>query len=443
MKKPLPNIDTKRIETADRATSKRTLRSSRKTVLTIAQVDPRNEHREASDEYPIEDADNKATNGSLPDQVKRLGIPSKTISPELANGFSCKLMTIALQLRSGLSANDENASVQEWVESLLIGFEEAGDLTTGNGSVLQRLKSLLNQLHRDEIQVQERSDSAIDDNPKQILSNAIHAVIACLCQSIQMDQAVETASRRAIYQFAYGLTHEINNPLANIMARAQQLIATASTDSDRRSLATIVDQAMRAHEMLAEMMRVVQPRAIQPRVEDIVAIVRQAVAVQEQQWTNAQIQCNLRMSAKPLYCSVEKASIIEAVCSILQNALQVCRPNDRVEIKCHQVESDNPDYGPSRLVSPGDEESVPRIRIAVRDTGPGLSLEASERAWDLYFSGREHGRGLGISLASVRRTMDAHGGVVWIQSNPNAGCSVEIRLPIAPDPPASRKVFAF
>ena len=442
VKKPLPNINAKRVENADRAAAKRTGRSSRKTVLTIAQVDSRNEHCDASDEYLIEDASHEAANGSLPEQMQRLGIPSKTISPELATGFSCKLMAIALQRGSCLSANDKNASIQKLVENVLNGFEEAGDFTTGSGSVLQRLKSLLNQLHRDELEVQERTVSAIEDNPKQVLSNALHAVIASLCQGIQIDQAVETASKRAIYQFAYGLTHEINNPLANIVARAQQLIATASTDSDRRSLATIVDQAMRAHEMLAEMMRVVQPRSIQPRVEDIVAIVRQAVAIQEKQWTQRQIQCSLGVSTKPLYCSVEKASMTEAVCSILQNALQVCRPNDRIEIKCHRVESDNPDYGPSRLLSHADEESVPRVRIAVRDTGPGLSHEAIERAWDLYFSGREHGRGLGISLASVRRTMDAHGGFVWIQSNPNAGCTVEIRLPIVPDPPSPRKVFA-
>ncbi len=442
MKKPLPNTDAKRTESADRSTTQRNARSARKTVLTIAQVDSGNEHCDATDEYPIEEASNQVANGNLPEQMQRSGIPFKTILPELATGFACKLMAIALQLRSSMSSQVTNASIQESVGILLKELEEAGDVSTGSGSVLLRLKSLLNQLHRDELQIRERRVSSIDDCPKQLLANAIHAVIASLCQGIQMDQAVETNSQRAIYQFAYGLTHEINNPLANIVARAQQLIASAPIDSDRRSLATIVDQAMRAHEMLAEMMRVVQPRSIHPRVEDIVAIVRQAVAAQEQQWTHSQIQCNLRGSTKPLYCSVEKASMVEAVCSILQNAFQVCRPNDRIEIKCHQVEYDEPDYGPSRLFSQADEESVPRIRIAVQDTGPGLSYEASERAWDLYFSGREHGRGLGISLASVRRTMDAHGGLVWIQSNPNAGCTVEIRLPIVPNTPAPRKVFA-
>ena len=357
-----------------------------------------------------------------------------TIQPELVKSFSFSLLEIALQLRTWSSAKDENASIQEMIESSLDGFEEATHLTTGEGIALVRLKSLLNQLNQGELQVRERSATAIDVHATQVFSNAIHAVITSLSQNVQMDEAVEKASQRAIYQFAYGLTHEINNPLANIVARAQQLIGTASSDSDRRSLATIVDQAMRAHEMLAEMMRVVQPRSIQPQVDDVVAIVRQAVAVQEKQWTHSQIQCNLRVSAKPLYSSIDKASLIEAVCSILQNAMQVCRPHDQVEIICQEADSDDRDSA--------DEQSVPRIRIAIRDTGPGLSKEAVERAWDLYYSGREHGRGLGISLANVRRTIHAHGGSVWIQSNPNAGCSVEIRLPKVPEPSSPRKAFS-
>ncbi len=370
-----------------------------------------------------------------PTEIDTKGIAtSNTILPELAKSFSCKLMEIALQLRTWSSTRDESVSIQGKIVSVLDGFEESGRFTTGVGIALERLKTLLNQLHQRELQVRERSAMEIDDDATQILLNAVHAVIAFLSQNVRMDEAVEKASQRAIYQFAYGLTHEINNPLANIVARAQQLIGTASSDSDRRSLATIVDQAMRAHEMLAEMMRVVQPRAIQPRVDDVVAIVRQAVAIQEKQWTHGQIQCNLKVSAKPLYSAIEKASLIEAVCSVLQNAMQVCRPNDYVDIICQEAESDGRD---------GVEElSVPGIRIAIRDTGPGLTPEAAERAWDLYYSGREHGRGLGISLANVRRTIHAHGGLVWIQSNPNAGCTVEIRLPKVPEPSTSRKAFS-
>ena len=351
-------------------------------------------------------------------------------------------MSLALQLRSWSSAFDENASIYKTLECTLDSFEEAVNLTNGNCGLLSRLQSLLNQLHRDELSVRVRSVSDADEPIKQVLTHALHAVIASLGQKKQFEQAVENASRRAIYQFAYGLTHEINNPLANIVARAQQLIPTASSESDRRSLATIVDQSMRAHEMLAEMMRVVQPRSIQPRVEDLIDIIRQAMSVIEPQCSLSQIQCIFRKSPKPIYSLVERAAIVEVICSLLQNSIQACRPKDCIEIICEEVDADHSDNGPSDPIPSAQLEPIPRIRIAVRDTGPGMSREAVQRAWDLYYSGRENGRGLGISLANVRRTIDAHHGLVWIQSAPDAGCTFEIRLPKSPEPPNPRRAFS-
>lgn len=350
-------------------------------------------------------------------------------------------MAIALQLGSWTSAGDEQASLQSIIVELLDSFEVAGNLPSSLGSYLARLQSLLHQLHRAEILVRERGVTETEVEAMQVLINAIHAVILSHSQRVQFAHAVENASRRAIYQFAYGLTHEINNPLANIAARAQQMIGAAQSESDRRSLATIVDQSMRAHEMLAEMMRVVQPSSIHPRIEDIVEIVRQSATVQESEWTRAPIQCTLRVSEKPLYCEVERAAIVEAICSLLQNAMQVCRPHDRIEIICQQVNSGDPEYGQKDPSARLEGDAMPRIRIAIRDTGPGMSYETSLRAWDLYFSGREHGRGLGISLAMVRRTIDAHGGLIWIQSSPNTGCTVEIRLPKSAEPTHPRKAF--
>ncbi len=415
------------------AAMKRSTRAPKKTVLSIAPMESNNEHFESLREMTVE-VDSK---GAFP--VARR--PPLSISPDLATNFSCKLMAIALQLKSWSAASDEQASIQNMIAELLDSFEAAANLTSSIGSYLARLQSLLRQLHRGELFVRERGVSEPDDETTQVLTNAIHAVILSSSQRVQFDHAVESACQRAIYQFAYGLTHEINNPLANIAARAQQMILAAQSESDRRSLATIVDQTMRAHEMLAEMMRVVQPSSIHPRIEDIVEIVRQAAIIQGSEWARAQIQCSLRVSEKPLYCSVERAPFIEAICSVVQNAMQVCRPNDRIEIICQQVNSKDPEYGPKDPVAGTDGEAMPRIRIAIRDTGPGMSSETSQRAWDLYFSGREHGRGLGISLAMVRRTIDAHGGLVWIQSSPNEGCTVEIRLPKSAELPNPRKAF--
>ena len=426
--------------TADRAPTKKLSRAPKKTILTIAPNEPYREDSTLCDIDNAIDIDSAIGIDSAIENnhVSRLAEPVPSISAELATSLSCDLMAVALQLRCWLPANEKMESAHVSVLGLIDEFDKAlGIATTGNGA-LPRLQSLLFQLHRDELAIG-NSVAEMAPGAKQVLAKAIHAVISALSQNVLFEQAVESASQRAIYQFAYGLTHEINNPLANIAARAQQMISTATSDSDRRSLATIVDQSMRAHEMLAEMMRVVQPRSLRTRLENIVAIVEHAAATLEQQWAHAKIQCSQRMSSTPLYCSADHAALTEILCSILQNSLQVCRPNDRVEIVCEEVEPSDPEYGPADA-SPQIFGS--RIRIAIRDTGPGMSCDVADRAWDLYFSGREHGRGLGISLANVRQTIDAHGGLVWIQSKPNAGCTVEIRLPKSPEPNRPRKAFS-
>jgi signal transduction histidine kinase len=442
VKKTNQNADAQRIATAELSAAKRPVRQSKKTVLMIASMDSGNEHTDV--DFPPTDPLQSLPSDSLPDaKPQRIAPSAKSISPELAMVFSCKLMAVALQLRTWHHSQNEYKSFLEEMEELLDSFDDEAGLTSFPGDATQRLSQLLSQVHRKAIRVRERNTAADDDQASEMLSNALHSVIGSISQRIQFEEAVAHTSQRQIYEFAYGLTHEINNPLANIAARAQQMISAASSESDRRSLATIVDQTMRAHEMLAEMMRVVQPRTVQPRIEDLGAIVRQAAAIHEKQWNHAQIQCVLRLPATPIHGLVEKASMIDAISSLLQNSIQVCRPNDRVEILCEEVHPGQANYGPKTGPSQGGEiEQPPRIRVCVRDTGPGMSLAAAERAWDLYFSGREHGRGLGISLAKVRQTVDAHQGLVWLESSPNAGCVVEIRLPKSPEPPTQRKAFS-
>ncbi len=61
-----------------------------------------------------------------------------------------------------------------------------------------------------------------------------------------------------------------------------------------------------------------------------------------------------------------------------------------------------------------------------------------DQAFDLFFSGREAGRGLGIGLAKVRRIVEGHRGRLSIQSQPHAGTIVEIALDNLPKPQDAR-----
>ena len=74
----------------------------------------------------------------------------------------------------------------------------------------------------------------------------------------QLDE-LEQAKLDALKELAYGASHEINNPLANISARAQTLLRDEPDPERRRALEAIQQQALRAHEMISDLMLFARP----------------------------------------------------------------------------------------------------------------------------------------------------------------------------------------
>ena len=253
-----------------------------------------------------------------------------------------------------------------------------------------------------------------DQGVLNAIRQAVFNFLNVVMRSDISNAANERRFERSMYNFAYGLSHEINNPLANIAARANLLSKEIEKPSHLRSLNTIADSAIRAHEMLAEMMLAVQSPWIQCKTDDL----RRFLLERCREWSTRSEACQLiwrtHICDEFLWCRIDRTSLSEAIGAAVRNSWDACRPGDSIELIADRVESDA-----------GQLE----IRVAIVDNGPGLSETTMEKAWDLYFCHREAGRGLGIGLAKLRRVVESHGGRVWIESKERAGCAVEIRLP--------------
>jgi signal transduction histidine kinase len=184
--------------------------------------------------------------------------------------------------------------------------------------------------------------------------------------------------------------------------------------------------------MLAEMMRVVKPARLELGSICMEEIVNQTIESLSAKLVSNEIQLQLHRTSESLFAISNAESFQEVLHGILCNCMDACRPSDRIDIAIDPLTTEDPDYGPG-------EENGTRIRIAIRDTGMGLSTDSLQRAFHLYYSGREHGRGLGISLANAKRVIEASGGSIQIQSSPSLGTTVEIRLVAAPPPVVTRR----
>ncbi|WP_162006566.1 sensor histidine kinase [Roseimaritima sediminicola] len=193
----------------------------------------------------------------------------------------------------------------------------------------------------------------------------------------------------SLKQFAYGLTHEINNPLANIVTRSQQLQADESDPQRVESLERVVAQAMRAHSMLSDVMFFAHPPRPRPVKLDLQALVADVVA--QAQAEAERVRIDLHVAAgDALFCHADPALLHDAVAALVRNALEAVGSDGRIVARC---------------AAEGN-----RLTVEVADSGPGVSEEARRHAFDPYYSGREAGRGLGLGLCRVYRVASLHQG---------------------------------
>jgi signal transduction histidine kinase len=255
--------------------------------------------------------------------------------------------------------------------------------------------------------------------------------------------ALEVAKLQALYHFAYGLSHEINNPLANIATRAQTLLADEQDPQRRRKLATIVQQAFKAHEMIADLMLFARPPALRLAEVDL-AKLADTVVSEMQERAREQGTALLRTGdASPLLAQVDPTQIAVALKALIQNSLEAVGQGGRIDIEVQRdgrlnIADCRLDAGHSSLqsphsgaiaASPKSASSNPRSAITVTDTGTGIPPEIREHIFDPFFSGREAGRGLGLGLSKAWRIVDLHGGQITVESDAGRGATFVITLP--------------
>jgi signal transduction histidine kinase len=231
---------------------------------------------------------------------------------------------------------------------------------------------------------------------------------------------LEREKLAALKQFAYGLSHEINNPLTNIATRAQMLLAGESDPARRKALETINSQAFRAFEMLADLMLFAHPPALAMSRFDLGEMLREVV----QQFAPAARDQRTELILMPgLTCPTEiqadRAQMAAAVGALIRNGLEALRTGGAVEVLAAEYDSEDGHSG---------------WDVSVRDNGPGITPEIRRHLFDPFFSGREAGRGLGLGLCKVWRVAEMHRGEVIVSSELGRGSDLTLRIPQPENP---------
>lgn len=239
------------------------------------------------------------------------------------------------------------------------------------------------------------------------LRQAVHTVLQLRPLQAQFTASLESEKREVVYHFAYGLSHELNNPLANIASRAGLLLQSTSHPEQVQLLNTIVDSAMRGSEMLGDLMLTARPPKLQLALVELEEL-RKAFLERGQRWAGLRnVKLELIWQAAGT-CQLDRSMLSEIVWSVLRNAIEASAAGSLVTIKV--------------------ERRGNVLEVQIDDEGQGLSQQALQHCFDPYFSGREAGRGLGMGLAKAKRLALLHGGDVVLGNRCGVGCRASIRV---------------
>ena len=216
----------------------------------------------------------------------------------------------------------------------------------------------------------------------------------------------------SLKRLAYGASHEINNPLANIASRAQALLADETNPDRRHELATIYAQAMRGHEMIADLMLFARPPLPQLAaccLGDIAAdTMRQMLPAVRQQHTVLKLEA----PENEIKLHADAAQLTFALCAMIRNSLEALQKGGQIVI----------------ILAESAESAI----MSVQDDGPGIPTDAVDVIFDPFHSGREAGRGLGFGLTKCWTIAQAHGGNAYIDCNAAPLAKVVLEIPLSP-----------
>jgi PAS domain S-box-containing protein len=232
-----------------------------------------------------------------------------------------------------------------------------------------------------------------------------------------LEELAQTGRISTLGEMASGLSHELNQPLAAIVAYVDaclELVETGKMDNQQLAvvLRSVSSQAERAGQIihrLRKMIRRSQPVRAPMSVNDAV---REIVLLLEAETRQADVTVDLELRDGLAEAAADFLQVQQVVQHLVRNGLEAMAdaPPDR-----------------RRLTIATGQTPAGEVEVAICDRGRGLAGASTEQLFEPFFTSKSSGLGLGLSIS--RTIIEAHGGRIWITPNATHGVTARFTLP--------------
>lgn len=233
------------------------------------------------------------------------------------------------------------------------------------------------------------------------------------------EQLLQQEKLAAVGQLVSGVAHELNNPLAGVMAFSELLLSSgAAQDVDaRHAMETIHHEAMRAAKIVSHLLTFARQRPAERTDADLNAIVADTLALRRYALRSAQIEIDVVLDPAMPRTWADPFQLQQVVLNLLGNAEQALAEWD----------------GPRRIAVWTRSEGTTLV-IAVSDSGPGIPREERDRIFNPFYTTKPVGQGTGLGLSISDGIVREHRGLIRVESQLGEGATFFVEIPLAGRP---------
>src|SRR6266511_3735387 len=216
---------------------------------------------------------------------------------------------------------------------------------------------------------------------------------------------------------AASIVHEVNQPIAVVVTNAHaavRLLGAQPPDPDevRQALGDIIKDGNRANDVIVRIRALVQK--VPPRHDplDINRAIVDATTLIRSELLSHRVALQIQLAQDLPEVQGDRIQLQQVLLNLIIKAVEAMSAVNE---------------GPRELLISSASNAGDSVLVAVRDSGPGLTLESLDRLFQAFHTTKADGMGMGLSIC--RSIVEAHGGRVWATANAPRGAIFQFTLP--------------